>query len=181
MRIMRISVGGKFVLTKNTRFLEEGTVVTVTKIDNNDVIHFVFGEDNNGGNGYMDADTFREHFKKVEDETSKAAASSIREECLEEILENSDIEVFTTFDKCIIMSCRLPNGFVITESYTFANPEDYDEDMGFDICYNKILDKICELEAYKIQDALYTSNINRKESDECDRTCNGCCEDCDYN
>ena len=176
-----MKINDKFILTKKTRFLEEGTVVTVTKIEN-EIVHFVFGEDNNGGNGYMDYDTFEEHFKAVEYEKTDApaAAPSVCTDRVAIMLENSDFEVFTTFGKCTIMSCRLPNGFVITESSACVSPENYDKDLGIEICYNKIFDKICELEAYKLQDVLYMNNNLNEDSDECDCTCDGCCENCEY-
>lgn len=184
---MKININDKFILTKRTRFLEEGTVVTVTKVENG-IVHFVFGEDNDGGSGYMDTNTFEECFKAVEYEKTDApvVAPSVCTDHVATMLKNSDIKVITVFDKCTIVSCRLPNGFVITESSACVSPENYNRDLGIEICYNKIADKVCELEAYKLQDALYTNNkLNEdddEEFDECDCTCDGCCCECNnYN
>ena len=82
-------------------------------------------------------------------------------------MEKSKYEVHTVFDKCTIVSCRLPNGFVITETSACVSPENYDEELGIDICFNKIAEKIYELEAYRLQQMLYEEEVG----------C--CCENCD--
>ncbi|WP_443715600.1 hypothetical protein [Ruminococcus bromii] len=35
---------------------------------------------------------------------------------IDELLEKSEIKVETVYDKVTIVNCKLPNGFVITES-----------------------------------------------------------------
>jgi len=79
-----------------------------------------------------------------------------------EILNESDIEVFTAFDKCTVVACKLPNGFVIVESSACVDPANYDEEVGVSICFDKIRDKIWELEGYKLQDDLNGDSINGK-------------------
>ena len=123
--------------------------------------------------GYMDITTFNEHFKKVEDMTAEVEIPTITEEYIAEIMENSDFEVHTVFDKCTVVSCRLPNGFVITESSACVSPENYDKDMGADICFDKIADKIWELEAYRLQQYLWEEEFH------CPCCC-GDCEECEY-
>ena len=178
---MKININDKFIMTKKTRFLEEETVVTVSKIDDNGIVHFVFGEDNNGGSGYMDIYTFNEHFEKVEneigEEVAKSTAPFVCTDHVANIIEDSDIEVFTVFDKCTVMACRLPNGFVITESSACVSPENYDEEVGLETCYNKIFDKVCELEAYKLQEKMMSGEVVA-EDEYCDCTCDGCCATC---
>ena len=84
-------------------------------------------------------------------------------------MENSEFEVFTSFDKCTIVSCRLPNGFVITEFSACVDPENYDEDLGVDICISKIASKVWELEAYRLQHQLWEEKFD----------CSCCCDDCE--
>lgn len=162
---MNININDKFITVNPLWFINEGTVITVTNISEDNIISFTFGE-NNANNGYMDFNTFTEHFKKVEDMTAKVVAHTITEEDIAEIMENSEFEINTVFDKCTIVSCRLPNGFVITESSACVSPENYDEDMGAEICFEKIADKIWELEGYRLQQWLYENS-----------TC-GDCENC---
>ena len=80
------------------------------------------------------------------------------------------------------MACQLPNGFVIVESSSCASPENYDVDMGVDICIERIKNKIWELEGYKLQNELYEDGYNVLT--ECPYGCDDCeecpCEeDCD--
>jgi hypothetical protein len=167
-----ISNGDKLVVTKTVaHFLKEGDVVEVTNVADDGVISFAFG-DGFMHMGVMSSDECESHFEKVKEE--KADIPAITEEYIAEIMENSEFETFTTFDKCTIVSCRLPNGFVITESSACVSPENYDEDMGVEICFDKIADKIWELEAYRLQQQLW-----EEECDYCPCCC-GDCEECEY-
>lgn len=163
---MHISINDKFIAVKKMWFIDEGTIVSVTNVSEDNIISFKFGE-NNTNNGYMDLNTFIEHFKKIENMTAKVVAPTITEEYIAEIMENSEFEIHTVFDKCTIVSCRLPNGFVITESSACVSHENYNEDIGVDICMEKIANKVWELEGYRLQQWLWEEE-------------NGyCCEDCD--
>ena len=163
--------GDKLVVTKKVApFLNEGDIVEVTNVDDNGIISFKFG-DGFMHMGVMNTSEYEAHFKKVEEKTDEKI-TKITEEYIAEIMENSEFETFTTFDKCTIVSCRLPNGFVITESSACVSPENYNEDLGVDICFDKIADKIWELEAYRLQQHLW------EEEFDCPCCC-GECEECE--
>lgn len=165
--------GDKLVVTKKVApFLNEGDVVEVVNVDEDGVISFAFGE-GFMHMGVMNTAECEAHFEKIAEETMEAP--TITEECVVEIMENSEFEVFTSFGKCTIVSCRLPNGFVITESSACVSPENYDEETGINICIDKIADKVWELEAYRLQQDLYEA-----ENTCCCEDCNGChCEECE--
>lgn len=152
------------VVNKVASFLDEGDVVEVTNVTEDGIISFAFG-DNFMHMGVMNTAEFENHFKKLED--VKMAPPSVTEERVAEIMEGSNFEVYTAFDKCTVVSCRLPNGFVITEYSACVSPENYDEEMGVNICIDKISDRVWELEAYRLQQELYESGS----------VC--CCENCD--
>lgn len=93
-------------------------------------------------------DVFK-YFDKVEPldrETNMVAYDSVND-----IIKNSMIVADTVFDKCTVVYCQLPNGFVIVESSACVDPGNYDENTGIDICMKKIEDKIWELEGYRLQ------------------------------
>lgn len=179
---MNINIGDKLVVTKNvSRFFNEGDIVEITKVSENMVSFACYNTDTENHihiarNGQMDIDTCNQYFTKLKEEKEEEIKiPTITEEYIAEIMENSKFETFTTFDKCTIVSCRLPNGFVITESSACVNPEDYDEDLGADICFDKIADKIWELEAYRLQQELYEAATTC-----CCDGCEGCpCEECE--
>ena len=160
--------GDKLAVKKKVaEFLNEGDIVTVTDVSDAGMITFAFGEDFMHM-GIMNLAECEEHFEKIETQT-------ITQEYIDDIISDSDIDVRTVFDKCTVVACRLPNGFVIVESSACVDPENYDAELGFDICMNKIKDKVWELEGYMLQEFVNAENC---EYGCCDCDCD-CCEEDD--
>ena len=65
-----------------------------------------------------------------------------------DVLNGARIKVFNVFNKCTIVAVRLVNGFVIVESSNCFDPECFDNNIGIDICMDKIISKVLEYEAY---------------------------------
>lgn len=80
---------------------------------------------------------------------------------VDEIMNKCVFQAITVFDKCTILACKMPNGFVIVESSGCIDPENYDESIGVGICMERIKDKIFELEGYVLQD--FVSEIEAKK------------------
>lgn len=76
---------------------------------------------------------------------------------IDELLEKSEIKVETVYGKVTIVSCKLPNGFVITESSGAVDIANYDEKIGTEICMERIENKLWELEEYVLAKQLYES------------------------
>ena len=84
--------------------------------------------------------------------------NTITKRQIDELLEKSEIKVETVYSKVTVVSCKLPNGFVLTESSGAVDPANYDEKIGTEICmiYNSrnyigllnLLDKSINLEIY---------------------------------
>lgn len=171
-----LNIGDKLVITKKVApFLDDGEIVKVTNVTDDGIISFAFGE-GFVHMGVMNTAEFENYFKKVE-EKAKVEIPTIDEEYIAEIMENSEFEVHTVFDKCTVVSCRLPNGFVITESSACVSPENYDAELAEEICFDKIAEKIWELEAYRLQQWLWEEEEYVQEYCPC---CCGDCEECDY-
>lgn len=81
--------------------------------------------------------------------------NTVTQEQIKELLDKSEITVETVYDKVTIVSCKLPNGFVITESSGAVDKSNYDESIGKEICMKRIEDKLWELEGYALAKALY--------------------------
>ena len=169
---MNINVGDKLVATKELRgFFDVGDVIKVTFVEDG-LIYFA-SEDSLYTTGHLDFNSCEKYFEKLEEietEENTIVTDEYIEDCIVEIMESSEFEIHTVFDKCVIVSCRLPNGFVIVESYTYTNPENYDEDAGVNICIDKITDRIWELEAYRLHEELYREGM----MDECPCDCDDC-------
>jgi hypothetical protein len=169
--------GDKLVVTKTiASFLKEGDIVEVRSISEDGVISFAFG-DGFMHMGVMNTAECENHFKKVEEEEE---ALAITEEYINEIMEHSEFDVHTVFDKCTVVTCRLPNGFVITESSACVRAEDYDEEIGTEICVDKIASKVWELEAYRLQQHLWEESFMNECNPSCTCDCEECiCDECD--
>ena len=79
------------------------------------------------------------------------------EKIVKELLGKSEIKVETVYDKVTIVNCKLPNGFVITESSGAVDKANYDEKIGTEICMERIENKLWELEGYVLAKQLYES------------------------
>lgn len=174
---MVINKGDKLVAIKTIPLLNKGEIVEVTDVnDETGIISFTYG-DNFVGKGMMSFSKCEECFEKLI-EYENNTVPTVTSELVEKIMECSTFNVSTVFDKCTIVACQLPNGFVIVESSVCTSPENYNKDEDIDICLDKIFNKILELESYKLQNMLATNN---PETENCFSTCScGCwgCDDC---
>lgn len=85
--------------------------------------------------------------------------NKVTQKRINNILNHSTIEVKTVYDKVTVVSCKLPNGFVITESSGAVDPANYDEAIGRDICMQRIESRLWELEGY-----ILAVELNKRES-----------------
>lgn len=74
--------------------------------------------------------------------------NTVTQEQINDILAQSEINVQTVYDKVTVVCCKLPNGFVITEASGAVDPTNYDEEIGKEICMERITNKLWELEGY---------------------------------
>lgn len=159
----------KYAATKKVAFFNEGDVVVVLDVDDESSIVILGYGKNFELTAYMGVKRFEESFVLlvIEDETD---TSDVYDGCYSEYIDNilaqSKIAVYTAFEKCCIVSCKLPNGSVIVESYDFLDSEDYDADYGASACLDKIAYKIEELNTYIIQNELYCDDEYEDEFDD---------------
>lgn len=66
-----------------------------------------------------------------------------------------DYDIFTKHEKITIVIATLKNGFSITESSACVSPENYDEEIGAEICKEKIKDKVWTYLGFLLQSAVY--------------------------
>ena len=83
--------------------------------------------------------------------------NKVTEEQIAMLLTESDITVTTVYDKVTVVNCKLPNGFVITDSSGAVDVVNYDENIGREICLKRIEDKLWELEGYALAKKLAES------------------------
>lgn len=81
--------------------------------------------------------------------------TKVTQEDIDKLLSEAEVGVATVHDKCTMVSVKLKNGFIITESSACVDPANYNVDEGFDICMGRIANRLWELEGYALQKKLY--------------------------
>lgn len=81
--------------------------------------------------------------------------NTVTKNMVDKIFSEAEKEIYTVFGKCTIVCVKLKNGFVLTESSACVDPENYSQCLGEEICFEKIKNKIWELEGYKLQCDIY--------------------------
>ena len=140
-----LNTGDKIILTNEMgMFTNVGEVCEVMQVEDNGNIWFTFG---NGMHlGCMSPDEFEKYFEVYEEPGRMTMDDAM------ELIEESEVIVETVFDRCTVVCCKLPNDFVIVESSAALDINTYSEEIGYDICLDKIANKILELNAYKVLD-----------------------------
>lgn len=67
------------------------------------------------------------------------------------LLNSADVQVRTEFGKCTVVTVRLHNGFILTESSACVDPANYDVELGKKLCFQHIENRLWELEGYALQ------------------------------
>ena len=157
------------------KYMNEGDIFTVKLIDGNWVVLCFTDEDiTTITKQYeMNMSVFYECFEKYEETKPEPnLETKVSPGRINWIIDNCEIEVSTIFDKCTVVTCKLPNGFIIVENSACVDHDNYDEAIGIEICMNRIKDKVWELEGYMLQERVY----NRSLTD--DACCTDYCCNC---
>lgn len=149
--------------------VQNGDVFTVTDIDDNISMQLSFEEDNISVGLTVTPYFFNEHFEKMkvdcdedccdEDECGQPRVievllpDEVTDDMIEEIMCDSEIDLCIHFNKTVVMSCRLPNGYIITESCSLDEYE-YDRDACADHCFEMIKKKVYEFEKYALMNMI---------------------------
>lgn len=123
--------------------------------------------DGSVNNVKLDSNVVNETADKKHDEIL-----TVTEDDVMTLLENSEFTTDTIYGRCTLVTCKLPNGFIITESSACCDKDNYDEDYGTDECMKKITDKVWELEAYRLMANAYDDGWFEDEDD--DAECDNC-------
>lgn len=94
---------------------------------------------------------FEKAYITVDDNKNLPSGVSISEKMVDEFIAYTETQ--TMGDRTTVVRCVLRNGFEIVESSSCVDPKNYSEDMGKEICMEKIKDKIWELLGFLLQTA----------------------------
>ncbi len=90
----------------------------------------------------------------VEVASKEPIETKVTAEQIDAIMKKAKVLVSTEFEKCTVVTVKLPNGFTITESSGCVDIANYDVHLGTEICLKKIRNKVWELEGYALQKRL---------------------------
>lgn len=160
--------GDKIQLLKPMGMFDNvGEVCEVVNVLDDGIISFSFG--NGLHMGVMSDDEFGKYFKIYDESVKKPTKNRVTSDIVDELIDNSEVIVDTLFDNCTMVALRLPNSFVIVETSACVDPDNYSEEIGFDICMERIRNKVWELEGYKLCNELYPDYVDDKDNyDECE-------------
>lgn len=76
---------------------------------------------------------------------------TVKAEDIRKLLKEAEISVTTQFDKVTVVCVKLKSGFVITEAAGAVDPRNYSEEIGKEVCLERIERKLWEMEGYALQ------------------------------
>ncbi|SHI43287.1 Gp49 family protein [Parasporobacterium paucivorans] len=76
---------------------------------------------------------------------------TVTQEQIDDLINTAMVVADVAFDKCLIVTVQLENGFILTESSACVSPENFSATIGYGICMDRIKNKLWELEGYKLQ------------------------------
>lgn len=116
----------------------------------------------------------------------------VTEKYIDSLLKGAEIDVQTFAGKCTVVNVCLANGFTLSASSSCVSDINYNEELGCEICMDKIKNQLWEMEAYFLHKIMEDED-GKMEFDvcidkiDCDvMDCNKCplkdsCVNCDYN
>jgi hypothetical protein len=139
---------------------------------------------------YVSTEVLEEYYEKYEEPKCNECCDDCCE-CDEEydnvldIMDNSEFAAFKVFDKCAVVACKLPNGFVIVEASACVDPDKYNDNIAIENCLDRIESKIATMEAYRRCDEMYERDEFFEDDEDCaynDLDCDDCemCNSCSY-
>lgn len=87
-------------------------------------------------------------------------ANKVTQEQIDQIIDLSSYKVFhRVHDKQCIVVAKLPNGFTVVGESACVDPNNYDEQIGFDLAVKHIKNRLWELEGYTLQNKLHLKDL----------------------
>lgn len=100
------------------------------------------------------------HIRVTPNKELRTNAPSVSQEMVDQFITETWTK--TEGDRTTVVRARLRNGFEIVESSSCVSAENYDENMGEQICMEKIKDKVWMLLGFLLQTAVSLSNWEAK-------------------
>ena len=107
-----------------------------------------------GYNSWSPADVFERAYLPLSINTRlNTDKPSISQEMVDDFIAHTEVQ--TLGDKTTVVRAVLRNGFELVESSSCVSKENYSEELGAQICMNKIKDKVWFLLGFLLQTAVH--------------------------
>ena len=70
---------------------------------------------------------------------------------IDRLMDGAEVHCMTEFGKCTVVTVKLANGFILTESSACVDPDNYNQALGKKLCMDRIENRLWELEGYALQ------------------------------
>lgn len=80
--------------------------------------------------------------------------NKVTSEQIKSIMDNAEWATNVIWGRCTIVTCKLQNGFILTESSACVDETNYDHEIGVEACMKRIEDKVWMLEGYRLASKL---------------------------
>lgn len=84
---------------------------------------------------------------------------SITKDQIDALLAASTFEDTKLGRKTTVVVCILPNGFEVIESSGCVDPANYNHDLGVQTCKRRIIDRVWQLEGYRLQAKIFEARV----------------------
>ena len=84
--------------------------------------------------------------------------NTVNKEQIDKLFDESEKHYEIYWGKCTVVAIKLKSGFVIIESSACVDPENFDDQVGREICEERIKNKLWELEGYELQKNIGAAN-----------------------
>lgn len=93
--------------------------------------------------GFVPKDIFdKNHVELIHNPDLKSDKPSISQQMVDDFIEKVEVLHDPCLDRTTVVKATLKNGFIIVESSSCVSAENYDEEIGKEICMNAIKDKV---------------------------------------
>lgn len=106
-------------------------------------------KDPDGHVSWLPKNTFEKAYMKLEDNPELPSGVSIGQKMVDEFIAYTETKTMGT--KTTVVRCVLRNGFEIVESTGCVDEKNYSEKIGYEICMERIKNKIWELLGFLLQ------------------------------
>lgn len=108
-------------------------------------------EDETGYTSWRPGRQFDKYYLKVDENKNLPSGVSVGPQMVDDFI--IDYEVFTKKDKITIVIATLKNGFTVVESSACVDPDNYNEEIGAEICKERIKNQVWNHLGFLLQTA----------------------------